>query len=258
MDTVFDRKPGFRAILLTAVFYPLMIAWTLGGILVSPALIAILKIVTGWELDRVVRYWIKVHGWGLILIVSPFAPLRRENLSGIPRPCIMVVNHLSFVDGYYMASLPHFDLTFAVGAWPFRMYWYTAFMRLARYLDVENTPWEDAVALCRRVASMNGWMLFFPEGHRSRDGRLQPFFSGAFRMAIETGLPMVPICISGTDVLLPPGRHWLHPARVRLRALPAFDPADFAGPAGPARLSNAVRERMEKALEEMRRERTGR
>jgi 1-acyl-sn-glycerol-3-phosphate acyltransferase len=252
MDTSIERKPGLRAFLLTAMFYPLMIGWTLVGIVCSPALIAILKIATGWEIARVVRYWIKVHGRGLIVIVSPFVRFRKEDLETIPLPAILVVNHLSFVDGYYMASLPFHDLTFAVGAWPFRMYWYTAFMRLSRYIDVENVAWNDAVAICRRAASKNGCVLFFPEGHRSRDRRLQPFYSGAFRMAIETGLPLVPLCITGTDILLPPEKHWLHPADVRLRALPAVDPAGFQGPSGPTRFSNFVRERMAAALEGMR------
>jgi len=252
METSIERKPCLRAFLLTAMFYPLMIAWTIVGIVCSPALIAILKIATGWEVARVVRYWIKVHGRGLIAIVSPFVRFRKEALETIALPSILVVNHLSFVDGYYMASLPFHDLTFAVGAWPFKMYWYTAFMRLARYIDVENVAWNDAAAICRHAASKNGCVLFFPEGHRSRDRRLQPFYSGAFRMAIETGLPLVPLCITGTDILLPPGKHWLHPANVRLRALPAVDPAGFQGPSGPTRLSNFVRERMAAALEEMR------
>jgi 1-acyl-sn-glycerol-3-phosphate acyltransferase len=252
MDESIERKPGLGAFLLTAIFYPLMVAWTLVGIVCSPALIVILKIATGWEIARVVRYWIKVHGRGLIVIVSPFVRFRKEGLETIPLPSIVVVNHLSFVDGYYMASLPFHDLTFAVGEWPFKMYWYTAFMRMARYINVENVAWNDAVAICRRAASKNGCVLFFPEGHRSRDRRLQPFFSGAFRMAIETGLPMVPLCITGTDILLPPGKHWLHPADVRLRALPAVDPAGFQGASGPTRLCNAVRERMAIALDEMR------
>jgi len=207
MHTGIDRKPGIRALLLTAMFYPLMTAWVLASVAVSPFLIAILRAATGWDIGRVVRFWIRVHGKGLLAIVSPFVRFRKEGLESIPRPCILAANHLSFVDGYCMAALPFHDMAFAVGAWPFKMLWYTPFMRLARYLDVENTGWDDAVALCLRVSSKGGSMLFFPEGHRSRDRRLQPFHSGCFRMAIETGLPLVPLCIAGTDVLLPPGKY---------------------------------------------------
>lgn len=243
------RRTG--AFFPTLMFYPTMVAWIVVGVVFSPLAIAVVKLASGWETARVARYLVKVHGRGVMWILSPFVRFEKENLDAIPLPCIMVVNHLSFFDGYYMASMPFFDLTFAVGSWPFRMFWYTAMMRLARYLDVESIPWPDAVAACRRAASKGGAILFFPEGHRSRTGELQKFFSGAFRMAIETGLPLVPLCITGTRVLLPPGRRWLSPARVRLRALPPLDPADFQGPAGPARLSNLVRERMAANIESM-------
>lgn len=245
------RTRRIRAFLPTLFFYPMMAAWTVVGVAISPLAIAAVKIASGWEMERVARYLIKIHGKGVLWILSPFVRFEKENLENIPVPCIMVVNHLSFFDSYYMASMPFFDLTFAVGAWPFRMFWYTAMMRLARYLDVDSVPWPEAVEACRRAASRGGAILFFPEGHRSRTGELQKFYSGAFRMSLETGLPLVPLCIAGTGVLLPPGSRWLHPANVRLKALPPVDPADFHGPAGPARMSNSVREKMAENIKSM-------
>jgi len=67
-----------------------------------------------------------------------------------------------------------------------------------------------------------------PEGHRSRDRRLQPFYSGAFRMAIETGLPWCRFA-SPAPTSSSPGGALAPPADVRLRALPAVDPAGFQG-----------------------------
>jgi 1-acyl-sn-glycerol-3-phosphate acyltransferase len=96
-----------------------------------------------------------------------------------------------------------------------------------------------------------GTVLFFPEGHRSRTGKLQPFYSGAFRLAQETGVPIVPLCITGTDTLLPPGRFFLYPARVRLTALAPVDPSAYPGKSGLAELRKEVRKRMAQKLEEM-------
>jgi 1-acyl-sn-glycerol-3-phosphate acyltransferase len=55
-------------------------------------------------------------------------------------------------------------------------------------------------------AKANGYSLIvFPEGTRSRDGELHPFKKGAFRMAISTGLPVVPVTVNGTWEVWPPG-----------------------------------------------------
>lgn len=231
-------------LLLNLTFYPLMILWTALGIIASPICLVLWKFSTGWDLGRITRHLISIHGYGLVVIVSPFVRFSLEGAEGIERPCILVVNHLSFLDSYFMAALPFHDIIFAVGAWPFRMYWYTAFMRLAQYLDVEKGEWEETLRVCSENFARKGGVLFFPEGHRSRTGKLQPFYSGAFRLARETGMPVVPLCITGTDTLLPPGHFALHPASVRLKALPPIDPASFPGKNGHIAMRRAVRERM--------------
>lgn len=239
-----------RALLLNLTFYPLMALWTGAGLLISPLLLIAWKVCTGWDWGRVVRHLISIHGYGLIVIVSPWVRFRGEGLERIERPCIMVVNHLSFFDSYFMSALPFHDLIFAVGAWPFRMYWYTAFMRMARYLDVESMGWDEVVAISRGSFANKGSVLFFPEGHRSRTGELQPFYSGAFKLAMDTGVPVVPLCITGTDTMLPPGRSFLHPARVRLRALDPVHPSDYRG-SGHLAMRQEVRERIAATLAEM-------
>lgn len=231
-------------LLLNLTFYPLMIFWTAVGILASPICLVLWKLRTGWDTGRIMRHLISIHGYGLVVIISPFVRFELEVGEGIERPCILAVNHLSFLDSYFMAALPFHDIIFAVGAWPFKMYWYTAFMRLARYLDVEQGNWEETVRTCSESFARKGGVLFYPEGHRSRTGKLQPFYSGAFRLAKETGVPVVPLCITGTDTLLPPGRFLLHPATVRLKALPPIDPASFPGKNGHIAMRRAVRERI--------------
>jgi 1-acyl-sn-glycerol-3-phosphate acyltransferase len=56
-----------------------------------------------------------------------------------------------------------------------------------------------------RAKKMGYSLIVFAEGTRSRDGDLHPFKKGAFRMAISTGLPVVPVTVNGTWEVWPPG-----------------------------------------------------
>lgn len=240
-----------QILIFNLMFYPLMALWIIAGILAAPLCFIIWKIVTGWDTGRIIRHLINIHGYGVVVMVSPFVKFQGERLASIQRPCIMVVNHLSFFDSYFVSTLPFHDIIFAVGAWPFKMYWYTLFMRLARYLDVESSDWSRVMQTCSETFANRGTVLFFPEGHRSRTGEMQPFYSGAFRLAQQTGVPIVPLCITGTGTMLPPGHYVLHPARVQLTALDPIDPSTYHGEKGFIRLRKEVRQRMVDHIAEM-------
>jgi 1-acyl-sn-glycerol-3-phosphate acyltransferase len=65
-----------------------------------------------------------------------------------------------------------------------------------------------------------GNVLMYPEGTRSRDGAMGVMRSGAGRLAVEAGVPLVPIGLTGTHEAMPPGRFWprRHPVTVRFGA----------------------------------------
>lgn len=58
--------------------------------------------------------------------------------------------------------------------------------------------------------------VVYPEGTRSKDGGLQPFKKGAFMMAIDAGVPIVPITISGATKIMPKGEVRVFPSTVRI------------------------------------------
>ena len=68
-------------------------------------------------------------------------------------------------------------------------------------------------------------ILFFPEGTRSLDGRLQTFKKGAFRTAIDTGLPVLPVSVIGAHEVLPAKTLKLFPGRIRLVVHPPIESA---------------------------------
>jgi 1-acyl-sn-glycerol-3-phosphate acyltransferase len=68
-------------------------------------------------------------------------------------------------------------------------------------------------AAVKSLAAGRSFMVF-PEGTRSRDGRLQPLKKGAFVMAIQAQVPIVPISVSGSSKIMPKGRFVIRPGVV--------------------------------------------
>ncbi|MBM4356027.1 MAG: 1-acyl-sn-glycerol-3-phosphate acyltransferase [Deltaproteobacteria bacterium] len=83
-------------------------------------------------------------------------------------------------------------------------------------------------------------VLFFPEGTRSPDGRMREFKKGAFVMALDLGLPILPISVSGTNAILPGRSFKLLPGLARVTIHPAVDPGAY-GAEGKDRLMADVR-----------------
>lgn len=79
-------------------------------------------------------------------------------------------------------------------------------MRRGGHISINRGSTEEAVESLRRAAAevRPGVSVFlFPEGTRTRDGSLQTFKKGGFKFALQTGLPVVPVTITGTRKLLP-------------------------------------------------------
>lgn len=240
-------------LLINLWVYPLLVVLTLLGITIFPLAFFLFRLLTNWPSQKIMQFFIWFYGRCWLVIIAPFVRVRREwrKVADLGTPSVIVLNHLSFFDTYFMALLPFFDITFAVRSWPFRIFCYGFFMRLAGYLDVERMPWDEVVRSGRQVIVQGGHLIFFPEGHRSRDGQLQRFYAGAFKLARELGCPIIPVCIHGTDRLLPPGRRWLSPASIHLCALPAIDPQQFAS---DSELRREVKATMARELAMMRKE----
>lgn len=235
-----------QVVLMNLWVYPALLLWTFLGILLFPVLFGLGLLFLRQPADRLARWFIWVYGRGWLLLMCPFVRFRREGMEHIPtdRPCVFVVNHFSFFDTYCMALLPQYDIVFAVRSWPFRLFWYSAFMRLARYLDVEGSSWQETLSNSQSVFAAGGTVLFFPEGHRSRTSDIQRFYSGGFKVAIHSGVDVVPLCIDGTDKLMPPGRRLFHPCRVTLRALEPISTGKYQQENGHIRLRKRVKEQM--------------
>ena len=93
-------------------------------------------------------------------------------------------------------------------------------MRLAGYIPVDRSHGRKALKsldeAAKRIADGTS-VIIFPEGTRSPDGKLHDFKPGAMVLAIKAGVPLVPVAILGTYVVLPKGKLLAKPGKVEIR-----------------------------------------
>jgi 1-acyl-sn-glycerol-3-phosphate acyltransferase len=103
-------------------------------------------------------------------------------------------------------------------------------MRMAALVPVDRGNRDagiEAVAAAKAVVQQGLSMTIYVEGKRSFDGKLLPFKKGPFYLAVECGVPVVPITIVGTHEAMPKGRFAIEPGRVKMIFHPPIEPRDF-------------------------------
>ena len=170
--------------------------------------------------------------WGTLYVVAnPLWRLRVEGREKLPwrGPAVLVANHLSLLDILVLYAL------FRPFKWVskgelFRVPivgWTLAINDYVRVWRGDPESVRQMLDHCKRHLARGTPVLLFPEGTRSRDGRLQRFKDGGFRLAMDVGCPVFPIAITGTYEALPKtGLSIRKGMRARVRVLDPISPAD--------------------------------
>jgi 1-acyl-sn-glycerol-3-phosphate acyltransferase len=182
---------------------------------------------------------------------------RIEGLENVPEngPVIIASNHLSFIDSVVIPLAVPRRVRFLAKAEYFRGRGLRGrgtalFFHLIDAVPVERTGNRDSMrSLESALAVLREGTAFgiYPEGTRSRAGRLYRGRTGVGWLALTSGAPVVPVALIGTDRVQPLGARGVRIAPVRVRFGPPLDPADYAGlPAGRARraLTDEVMQRI--------------
>ena len=103
-------------------------------------------------------------------------------------------------------------------------------MRMGSLVPVDRGNREagiEAVTAAKKVIDQGLNMTIYVEGKRSFDGKLLPFKKGPFYLAIECGVPVVPMTIVGTHEAMPKARFAIKPGLVKMIVHPAIEPRNF-------------------------------
>lgn len=182
-------------------------------VLVSWAVVAMSSEEVAFRVSRfVARTMAWVAGWRLSVVGVERLPSRAG-------PMILVSNHASFVDIPAMIALLPLDFVFVakkeVLRWPF----IATFARKLRHPTVDRQNAQRSVAELRRIAEVvrrGTPVLFFSEGTFTATPGLRQFRLGAFKLAVEQGVPIVPLALRGTRVAMRKGESLPHPAAIDL------------------------------------------
>lgn len=158
--------------------------------------------------------------------VALLNPLWRFRTSGVPiadprRPYVAVANHESFADILLICFLP-WEMKWMSKDSLFRIPFMGWMMRMANDIELRRgDPRSRVGALDQARSRLDNRVsvMIFPEGTRSRTRELLPFKDGAFRLAIQTGCPILPLAVAGTRDMMPKGSFLFGRARAEVRVL---------------------------------------
>jgi putative phosphoserine phosphatase/1-acylglycerol-3-phosphate O-acyltransferase len=168
------------------------------------------------------------------------------------RPAVFVFNHQSILDGYVIANLVREDMTGVAKKEVAAQPGFGHFARLANMAFVDRGNSIQAKSALEPVVERlrEGYSIAIaPEGTRSPTPAVGPFKKGAFHMAMQGGVPIVPVVIRNTGELLWRGSKVMRPGTVDVRVLEPISVEGWTRATLNARVAE-VRELFVKTLED--------
>jgi 1-acyl-sn-glycerol-3-phosphate acyltransferase len=136
------------------------------------------------------------------------------------KPYIFAANHQSQFDIFVLQGLLGINFRWLAKKELFRVPIWGPAMRRAGYIPIDRSHGRQAIKslgeAAQKIAAGTS-VIIFPEGTRSKDGKLHDFKAGAMVLAIKSGVPIVPVAIRGTYEILPKGELLVTPGKVQIR-----------------------------------------
>ena len=216
-----------RARLAAVLIKVFAVLWYAGALVIlalaMPTMAVTWLLTAPFDRDRLVAGRLLRH-WGSALArIFPFWHVRIEGR--LPEgPFVLAANHRSWLDILVLSRLPR-EMKWVCKKELFDVPWLGWLLRMSNDIPVlrgDPASGDGALARARGFLERGVPVVFFPEGTRSRDGKLKSFKGGAFATAAQAGVPVVPVVITGTAEGMPAGTLWIRRSRVVVRILDAI------------------------------------
>jgi len=175
--------------------------------------------------------WLARRAWAPSCLRVAGVRLDVRRTAPIPEgPAIFAANHESALDILAVVQAIPRGIRFVAKRELFRIPVFGWYLRLGGHVEVDRRDHARAVASLGAAAGRvraGTTLAVFPEGTRSRDGRVQPFKQGPFVIAVEAGVPVVPVAVTGAAEVNPKGRIAVRPGTIRVTLGEPVHPADF-------------------------------
>ena len=146
-------------------------------------------------------------------------------------PYVAVSNHESYADIFLISHFP-WEMKWLSKDTFFKIPFMGWMMRMANDIPIKRGKRESVVSAmqgCRDRLGKKCTVMIFPEGTRSKTEELLPFKDGAFKLAIEAGIPVLPIAVAGTRDCMAKGSFAFRRAHAKARVLAPISTAGMAG-----------------------------
>ena len=178
---------------------------------------------------KIFRWVTKSYSWCAIRLFGVTLETRGLSRVDRDRPYVFMSNHVSHVDSPALAlSIPHpLHWVFKKELSKIPVFgWVLLSLGQIMVDRTDASQARDALASAASGLDGNNSVLIYPEGTRSKDGKLQPLKKGGFFIAVRAGLPIVPVRVSGSFDIVPSGALDVHPGHV---VVELFDPIPTEG-----------------------------
>src|SRR3954466_5698848 len=162
--------------------------------------------------------------WAVRAVLQPFfhmwSRLERIGREHIPAtgPVILASNHRSFLDPFVIAVMARRPIYFVAKKELFLFHPVVSWLlsSLGAFPIDRGASDQESMATAKAILERGDIVLMFPEGTRTRPGGLGRPKRGVGRLALESGAPVVPVAVIGTEAVR---RGWrIRPHKVRIRA----------------------------------------